>query len=1125
MVGHDPGEHLAIVAPGHLDDMRGYPRIYKERGIRFVLDPGQNITAFSGAELTEMLTGATYLISNDYELELIQNATGLTRADILARVSVLITTLGEKGSVIRQDDREILVPPAKPREVKDPTGAGDAFRAGLLKGLCAGLPLEKAGRLGSVSAVYAVERHGTQEHSYTPEEFAARYEENFGRCSLSSSAGPGNPRFGAGGRPCLLPGVTLPSRKRHPSFITGSRAAGTGMKPPDPVPRLASYAARECRMSLKTKMIAFCLLIGILPVTLMGLFSVRRAADSLTALALGRVEAVRDAKKAAVEAMAAKWLSDVRIYAGVKEVYHAVAMGRDAFMGVGKGVRANVADAAYQDTRGFVIGAFRPFVEILGYEDALLIDDYGRVLFAVGGGDEVGEDVKDGPLRDSNLAVAWKKALGGETVFADFSPYPPLGGEPAAFVAAPVHDHVGRVEAVAVLRVPRSQLAAIMALRTGMGETGETFLVGGDGLMRSDSFRAEATHSLKASFASPGTGTVRTRAAQKALAGESGAALTEDFRGARVLSGFAPVSVGGVTWALLAETDEDEALAAVDELTLAALGLGLFTIVAVLAATVYFLRLELLRPFAAIRNYLRQTAGGDLAATLPGRFKAEMAEIRAGLLEMTGELKIKLGFAESVLRAMTVPCLVANSKNRLTFVNRQLLDLLQEPGEPGGHRGRDLDEFLGGLQDGGAMAGGCRACLEEDGAVCGLETSGRGHGGREFHVRLDAALLRDLDDNRLGLFVLFTDLTDITAQAERMRAQNDLVAGLAARADRIAEGVSAGARDLSGSVEAAAEGAALQTARIRDVSAAAESAHATLDAAAGQAIEAAARAEDSVNTARAGATAMTRSTEAMARITELTAELRENMRELGDKARSIGNVVAVISDIADQTNLLALNAAIEAARAGDHGRGFAVVADEVRKLAEKTMDATREVGQSVRAIQDSATRNVSGAAQAADAVDEAGETREPGRRGVFRHREGLEPGGRGGPGHCLGRGQTGPGARGHPARRVRDRGGGPQDLRGHGRRVPGRGLPGRTGWGVGGTHSGDAPRGGRGAKGVPAVRRADRGGERRFPGGPSAGGVVSPGRVAHDHEAAGALTGMRSGAKSHMSGVWAASRS
>jgi methyl-accepting chemotaxis protein len=725
-------------------------------------------------------------------------------------------------------------------------------------------------------------------------------------------------------------------------------------------------------MSLKFKMIAFCLLVGMVPVTVMGVFAVKRAADSLSELAFGRVEAVRDAKKAAVEAMAEKWLADVRIYAGVKEVYHAVAMGRDAFMGVKPGVRADVADPAYLDTRNFVIAAFKPFVEVLGYEDALVVDDYGRVLFSVANGAEVGEDVKAGPLKDSGLGRAFQKGLTGQAVFADFAPYAPLGGEPAAFVAAPIRDHVGKVEAVAVLRVPRARLAGIMELRTGMGETGESFLVGGEGLMRSDSFRAADTHSLRASFAAPHTGKVATKAATSALSGETGTALTEDFRGVPVLSGFAPVTVGDVTWALLAETDEEEALAAASDLGLAAMGLGAATIVAVLAATVYFLRRELLSPFAAIRTYLRQSAEGDLSAELPGRFKSEMAEIRGGLLEMTGELKVKLGFAESVLKAMTVPCLVANSKNRLTFVNAPLLDLFQEPGDPESLHGRDLEDFLRGLGDGGIMAEGCLSC-REDRAVCGLTAAGRGRRGREFHVRLDAAPLYDLDDNRIGMFVLFTDLTDITAQAERVRAQHELVSGMAARADRIAKGVSAEARDLSQLVESAAGGAAAQTRRLGDVSGLGESAQATLDTAAGQATEAARRAEDSMGTAKSGAEDMSRSMEAMARIAALTATLREDMGELGEKAGAIGHVVEVISDIADQTNLLALNAAIEAARAGDAGRGFAVVADEVRKLAEKTMAATREVGSSVRAIQESARRNVTGARQAADSVDEARE--------------------------------------------------------------------------------------------------------------------------------------------------------
>jgi methyl-accepting chemotaxis protein len=723
-------------------------------------------------------------------------------------------------------------------------------------------------------------------------------------------------------------------------------------------------------MSLKFKMIAFCLLVGMVPVTVMGAFAVKRAAVSLTELALGRVEAVRDAKKAAVEAMAGKWLADVRIYAGVKEVYHAVAMGRDAFMGVKPGVRADVNDPAYLDTRNFVIAAFKPFVEVLGYEDALVADDYGRVLFSVANGAEVGEDIINGPLKDSSLGRAFAKAMTGETAFSDFAPYPPLRGEPAAFVAAPIRDHVGKVEAVGVLRVPRAQLAGIMAQRTGMGETGESFLVGGDELMRSDSFRAADTHSLRASFAAPQTGKVATQAAKSALSGATGTALTEDFRGVPVLSGFAPVAVGDVTWALLAETDQDEALAAADDLTLAALGLGVITVAAILAATVAFLRRELLTPFAAIRAYLRQIAGGTLSAELPGRFKAEMAEIRDGLLEMTGEIKVKLGFAGSVLKAMTVPCLVANAKNRLTFVNAPLLDLLQEPGDPDSSLGRDLEEFLRDLGDGGAMAAGCLSC-REDRAVCGLTAAGRGRRGREFNVRVDAAPLYDLDDNRIGLFVLVTDLTDITAQAERVRLQHELMSALAVRADRIAKGVSAEARDLSGLVARAADGAATQTRRLSDVSGLGHSAQATLDTAAAQSTEAATRAGESMDTARRGATDMSRSMEAMDRIASLTATLRENMGELGEKAGAIGHVVEVISDIADQTNLLALNAAIEAARAGDAGRGFAVVADEVRKLAEKTMAATREVGISVRAIQDSAERNVAGTRQAAESVDEA----------------------------------------------------------------------------------------------------------------------------------------------------------
>jgi len=180
--GLDPKDTLGIIAPGCLADMEHYAAAFKERGIPFFFDPGQNITAFSGAKLSEMLTGASFLITNDYELDLILTATGLAKAELLARVGTLITTLGEAGSVLTTGDGvETRIPAAKARVVKDPTGAGDAYRAGLLRGLAQGKPLPVAARMGAVTAAYCVEHHGTQEHTFGMSEFRERYEENFGK--------------------------------------------------------------------------------------------------------------------------------------------------------------------------------------------------------------------------------------------------------------------------------------------------------------------------------------------------------------------------------------------------------------------------------------------------------------------------------------------------------------------------------------------------------------------------------------------------------------------------------------------------------------------------------------------------------------------------------------------------------------------------------------------------------------------------------------------------------------------------------------------------------------------------------------------------------------------------------
>jgi len=177
--GADPADSLAIIAPGNLDDMLEHSLACKARGLAYIFDPGQSIPAQKPERLVEMITGSKILISNDYELELIIRATGLPKSDLMDRTGAIITTLGDKGAIVATKGGEVPIPAAVANRVLDPTGAGDAFRAGLIKGLVMGKDVVQAARMGAVSASFGVECQGTQCHRFTLEEFWARHRANF----------------------------------------------------------------------------------------------------------------------------------------------------------------------------------------------------------------------------------------------------------------------------------------------------------------------------------------------------------------------------------------------------------------------------------------------------------------------------------------------------------------------------------------------------------------------------------------------------------------------------------------------------------------------------------------------------------------------------------------------------------------------------------------------------------------------------------------------------------------------------------------------------------------------------------------------------------------------------------
>jgi adenosine kinase len=172
---------LAIISPGNVDDMLAYSRAYKEKSVKYIFDPGQQIPILPKDGMAEMIDGAEILISNDYELEMISKAVVKTKDELLEMTGAIITTLGEHGSLVCQGGKEdIKVGAAKANRIKDPTGAGDAYRSGLIKGLVMCKNLPEAAAMGSVCGSYAVEHYGTQEHVFSQDEFWARYKAAFG---------------------------------------------------------------------------------------------------------------------------------------------------------------------------------------------------------------------------------------------------------------------------------------------------------------------------------------------------------------------------------------------------------------------------------------------------------------------------------------------------------------------------------------------------------------------------------------------------------------------------------------------------------------------------------------------------------------------------------------------------------------------------------------------------------------------------------------------------------------------------------------------------------------------------------------------------------------------------------
>jgi adenosine kinase len=170
---------LAIISPNDPGAMVQYAEECRAMNVPFIWDPGQQCARMSGPELRDGLSGSSMVICNDYEFELLRQKTGVTDETVLEHTGALVVTRGEHGCTIVDAHSRIDVPAVPPYRIVDPTGVGDAFRGGFMKGLAQRTGLKVAAQLGAVAATYALEHMGGQSHAFTWDEFASRYGEHF----------------------------------------------------------------------------------------------------------------------------------------------------------------------------------------------------------------------------------------------------------------------------------------------------------------------------------------------------------------------------------------------------------------------------------------------------------------------------------------------------------------------------------------------------------------------------------------------------------------------------------------------------------------------------------------------------------------------------------------------------------------------------------------------------------------------------------------------------------------------------------------------------------------------------------------------------------------------------------
>lgn len=386
-------------------------------------------------------------------------------------------------------------------------------------------------------------------------------------------------------------------------------------------------------IKISTKLIIYFLMIGITTTAIIGFFSYFRAGSALEERTIGQLESIREIKKTQVESFFNERFGDIDVLSKSADIKNLIDTlekykvkmeinSNDDF-----DVKSDHYKAIYDKYGTYMVN----YNNIYGYYDLFVINTDGQVVFTVAKEADFGTNLSTGKYKNTHLATMWDKVMStGKDYLTDVIPYAPSNDAPAMFLGAAVRSANKKIIGVVAVQISTDAINTIMQEKTGLGETGETYLVGSDYLLRSDSrFSTEQTLLVQK---------VETEGSKEALTGIKAEKIIDDYRGIAVLSCFDRLDVKGINWAIMAEIDEEEMLQPVSDLGRIILIIAVIMIAAIIFAA-YFIARSFSLPIIKAVKFTQDVADGNLLTTIEVKQKDEIGQLCDALRAMILKLR------------------------------------------------------------------------------------------------------------------------------------------------------------------------------------------------------------------------------------------------------------------------------------------------------------------------------------------------------------------------------------------------------------------------------------------------------------------------------------------------------